>query len=128
MLIRVGYRLDRDLAAYCQINVADQTGERLMTLRSTHGGAPLELPAGEGTIECRLDDLRLLSGEYTLTVEIGTQRGTAQWLDCVPEALRVHVHLGSYLAGADLVRGQGWLAQRSVWNCRPGSPTDGDGS
>jgi len=127
MLIRVGCRLDRDMSAYCQVTVSDQTGERLVTLRSTHAGSPLELPAGEGAIECRVDDLRLLSGEYTLSVEIGSLSGVAQCLDSVSEALRIYVHLGNYLGGADVPRGQGWFAQRSAWNWRPPVENGADG-
>jgi hypothetical protein len=124
LLIRLGYRLDERLSAYGQINVTDATGERVITLRSSHAGTPLDLPAGEGTIECRVEDLRLLPGEYRLTAEIGVERGAADWLDCVPEALRIHVHLGHYLQAADLARGQRWFAQRSRWQAQSGAAKD----
>jgi hypothetical protein len=116
MVLRIGYRLDHDLRAYCQVNVTDLTGERLMSLRSSHSGDLLELQSGEGWIECRAEDLRLVSGEYALTLDIGSERGVADWLDCVPDALRIHAYLGDYLRGAELARGQGRFAQRSVWN------------
>ena len=103
-----------------QVNIIDLTGERLTSMRSTHSGASLELPAGEGVIECRVDDLRLVSGEYLLMLDIGRNRGASEWLDCVPEALQFHLRLGNYLGGAELVRGQGRFAQRSQWSWRPG--------
>jgi len=120
MLVRIGYQLAEPLRAYCQVNVTDVAGDRLMTLRSTHATDALELAAGSGWIQCRVDDLRLCSGQYLLTVEIGSLRGTPQWLDCVPDALRIHVHLGGYLGGAEMAPGQGRFAQRSVWSCAQG--------
>ena len=124
LIIRLGYRLQQDLAGYVQINVTDLTGERLMTLRSSHAGKALNLAAGEGWIECKVDDLRLLSGEYTLGIEIGDQRGVGQLLDCVPDALQIHVHLGGYLGGADIARGQARFAQRSAWSHHHGTRTE----
>ena len=121
LIVRIGYRLDRDLEAYSQINVTDLTGERLMTLRSTHTGEPLRLSSGEGWFECRVDDLRLLSGEYSISVEIGEQRVTSRWLDGVPEALRIHVHTGHYLSGVEPTRGQARFVQRSEWRCGQGT-------
>jgi lipopolysaccharide transport system ATP-binding protein len=115
LLVRVGYRVDEEIPAYCQINVSDLTGERLMTLRSSHFSPPFPLKPGEGWIECRADDLRLLAGEYALDVEIGTTRAGGQWLDIVPDALRIHVHFGDYLGGAELRPGQGRFVQRSAW-------------
>jgi hypothetical protein len=66
-------------------------------------------------IECSLSDLRLLPGEYIVMLEIGRQFPQSEWLDCVPEAIRIRVHLGDYLGGFELAPGQGVLAQRSRW-------------
>lgn len=121
MVVRIGYEVERSLKAYCQINVTDLLGERLLTIRSCHAGRTLDLPAGAGSIVCRLDDIRLLSGEYTLSLEFGSQEGFANWLDYVPDALRVRIQLGSYLGGAEPVRAQARFAQRSQWEWRQGS-------
>jgi lipopolysaccharide transport system ATP-binding protein len=113
--IRVGFRMDAALPAYCQINILNFMGDRLITLRSTHScPAPLEL-SGMNVIECSLSDLRLLPGEYIVMLEIGRQFPQSEWLDCVPEAIRIRVHLGDYLGGFELAPGQGVLAQRSRW-------------
>ncbi len=114
MLIRVGYELEAEILGYCQINVYNLLGERVMTLRSTHGGAPLPLK-GTGVIECRADDLRLISGEYVVMIEVGREFPYREWLDCVLEATRLRVTLGDYLGGAELVHGNGVVAQRSRW-------------
>jgi lipopolysaccharide transport system ATP-binding protein len=126
IIVRIGYRIDRAMKAYCQINVTDLLGERLLTIRSNHGGKVLDLPSGEGRLECRMDDIRLLSGEYTLSIEFGIQEGFANWLDFVPDALRMRVQLGSYLGGAEPVRTQARFAQRSQWEWQPcdGGPLD----
>ncbi len=128
LIVRVGYRLDRDLESYCQINVNDLTGERLMTLRSTHTDGPFVLPSGEGWFECQLDDLRLLTGEYSLMLEVGEQRVSSRWLDCVPDALSIHIRMGDYLSGVEPNRGQARFLQRSEWRCGQGTggPPNGD--
>jgi len=115
MIIRIGYHVDGKIQAYCQVNVLNFLGERLITLRSTHNGPPLAL-SGDGVIQCAIHDLRLISGEYTVMLEVGRQFPVAEWLDCVPEATRIRVHLGDYLAGFELAQGQGVVAQRSKWS------------
>jgi lipopolysaccharide transport system ATP-binding protein len=114
LLIRVGYQLDEEILGYCQINLHNLLGERVMTLRSTHGGPPLKL-RGTGVVECRTDDVRLVSGEYVLMIEIGREFPYREWLDCVLEATRLRVSLGDYLGGAELPHGTGASAQRSRW-------------
>jgi lipopolysaccharide transport system ATP-binding protein len=113
--IRVGYELAEAILGYCQINVHNLLGERVMTLRSTHGGPPLKL-GGRGVIECRADDLRLVSGEYVLMIEVGREFPYREWLDCVLEATRVRVTLGDYLGGAEMLHGTGTIAQQSRWS------------
>ncbi|HUS47593.1 MAG TPA: ABC transporter ATP-binding protein [Phycisphaerae bacterium] len=115
MLIRVGFCLDEWIPAYCQVNFMDSMGQRVMSVRSTHAGPPLEL-SGDGCIECVVPDIRLAGGEYSLMLEIGREFPHAEWLDCVPDAIRLRVALGDYLRGFELARGQGVLAQRSSWS------------
>jgi len=115
LIVRVGYQLDQEIQAYCQINFLNLLGERVMTLRSTHHGPPLPL-SGEGVIQCVILDLRLVSGEYILMLEIGREFPRREWLDCVPEATRIRVDLGNYLGGFELAQGQGVIAQQSQWS------------
>jgi lipopolysaccharide transport system ATP-binding protein len=125
MIVRIGYHLDGKILAYCQINILNYLGERLITLRSTHSGPPLEI-SGDGVIQCTIPDIRLASGEYIIMPEIGRQFPQPEWLDCVPEATRFRVNLGDYLGGFDLARGQGIIAQRSEWSVAS-VETDGPG-
>ena len=125
IVFRIGYAINRQLQAYCQVNFYNTLGDRVMSTRSTHGG-PALLLTGEGTIECVLRDVRLVEGDYTVMLEIGREFPHVEWLDCVPEAMRVTIRLGGYLRGCVLQAGQGMIAQQSCWQVlasgtRPGA-------
>jgi lipopolysaccharide transport system ATP-binding protein len=123
MRIRIGYHLDRELSAYCQINFLDYAGMRVMQLHNTHNGPPLIL-CGDGFIECVLNDLRLLAGHYIIMVEIGdSSTGQSQWLDCVGDTIHIKVALGNYLGGVGLSQGQVPFAQSSQWEVFTGFDT-----
>jgi lipopolysaccharide transport system ATP-binding protein len=115
MRIRIGYHIDHELIAYCQINFLDYAGTRVMQLHNTHNSPPLKL-CGDGFIECVIDDLRLLAGNYIIMLEIGDY-STAQphWLDCIGDTIHIRVALGNYLGGIGLSQGQVPFAQRSQW-------------
>ena len=115
MIIKIGYDLDEDVPAYCQVNILNHLGDRVITLRSSHSHEPFHL-CGCGIIECRIEDLRLVSGDYIFMAEIGRQFPYSEWLDCVPEAMRIQVRLGDYLGGFELHEGQGVMAQHSTWD------------
>ncbi len=116
ILIKIRYQLDEPIQnAYYQVNFLDFLGERVMTVSNMHGGEPIAL-TGEGVIECRLDTLRLVSGEYTLDIEIGRRFPCIEYLDYVPSAARIRIELKDYLRGNELVRGQGVIAQKSHWS------------
>jgi lipopolysaccharide transport system ATP-binding protein len=121
MRIRIGYHVDHDLIAYCQVNFLDYAGTRVMQLHNTHNGPRLSL-CGDGFIECIIYDLRLLAGHYIIMVEIGDY-STAQphWLDCIGDTIHVKVALGNYLGGVGLSQGQVPFAQRSQWEVFPRS-------
>lgn len=115
LMFRIGYHVEERLAAYVQMVISNNLGERLITLRNTHSGPPLDL-AGDGVIQCPVRDIRLISGEYTVLVEIGRELPEIEALDWVPEATHFRVNLGDYLNGSELVRGHGVMAQRSEWS------------
>jgi lipopolysaccharide transport system ATP-binding protein len=119
MCIRIGYHLEEELVAYCQINFLDYAGTRVMQLHNTHNGPPLKL-CGDGFIECVIDDLRLLAGNYIIMLDIG-DFSKDQWLDCVGDTIHIKVSLGNYIGGAGLTQGQVPFAQRSQWKIFPGS-------
>jgi hypothetical protein len=87
-----------------------------MTLHSTHNGQKLNLN-GKGYLECEVDDLRLVAGDYSIMIEIGDDsRLEPKWLDCVSNALLVKVRPGSYVGGVGTAQGEVTFAQRSNWN------------
>lgn len=116
MCIRIGYQLDQKIeAGYFTIFFIDDLGDRVQVIYSLHDHAEIELGAS-GVIECKIEDLRLVSGEYSLTLDFGRiVDGHLKFLDCIPDATQVRVDLGDYLGPFGLRPNQGTLAQRSRW-------------
>ena len=116
MYIRIGYQLEQKVeAGYFTIFFIDNLGYRIQVMYSLHNDAEIEIGAS-GVIECRIDDLRLISGEYSLTLDFGRIiDGHLKSLDCIPDATQVRVDLGDYLGPLGLRPNQGTLAQRSRW-------------
>jgi lipopolysaccharide transport system ATP-binding protein len=115
IVVRMAYSLPQAIpAAYCQVNFIDSLGERVMTASNLHAGPPVPV-GGEGVVECRLDALRLGSGDYTLDIEIGRRFPCIEYLDYVPAAATIHVDIKDYLNGHELANGQGVIAQKSQW-------------
>lgn len=112
---RVGYHWEGRLPAYCRINILNSIGERVLSMTSQHCGQPLEI-SGDGAIECVIRDNRLVTGEYVVMIEAGRQFPSVEWLDCIPEAMRFRVSVGSYLGGLEAASGQGMVAQKSEWS------------
>src|SRR5262249_26025499 len=115
MCIRIGFDVVRERMPYFTVFFIAPDGQRAMTLYSTHCSGYLELN-GSGYVECRVPELRLASGEYSLMVEFGRNTSYLESADCVPNATMIRVALGDYLGAQGLVRNQGWIAQRSDWS------------
>ncbi len=116
MLVRIGYALEAPVQpAYFTVFFIDQYGDRVQVAYSLHDRTDIEFGMG-GIVECRIDDLRLVSGEYSLTIDFGrVAEGHIKFIDCVPDATRVRVDLADYLGPMGLKQNQGVLAQRSRW-------------
>lgn len=116
MCIRIGYQLDQRVeAGYFTIFFIDDLGERVQVIYSLHGDTEIDI-GNSGVIECRINDLRLVSGECSLTLDFGCIiDGHLKFLDCIPDATQVRVDLGDYLGPFGLRPNQGTLAQRSQW-------------
>jgi len=119
IIIRIEYEVDQEISAYCQINFLNYLGDRVMVVLSTHNASVLRI-SGKGCIECLLKDLRLLSGEYAISLEFGKLFPQKAWIDYIPEAIRVKVNIGNYLGGAEWINsaGHGAVAQKSEWVVR----------
>ena len=117
MLIRLGYHLDDELEIGCHIMFLDYSGARVMQLHNSHSTASLKLK-GDGYLECVLNDLRLLAGNYTLMLDIDDFH-SSKWMDCIGDTIHIKVNSGNYLAGIGLSQGQVIFAQRSQWRALP---------
>lgn len=119
MLISIGFETSREMIAYVQINFMNRRGDRVMVVHSTHGMYSLSI-SGSGTIECVLRDIRLLSGSYTIAIEIGKTLPQSDWLDYIPAAINFEIKIGQYLGGAEWTDGpgHGQVAQKSEWATR----------
>jgi len=115
LIIRVGYKVQEPMSAYCQINVLNRIGDRLMTLHNSHSNTALQID-GEGYMQCVIPELRLVEGEFDLMIEFGRQSPRCEWIDCIPNAVKLKVTLGDYLGGSELKKGQGIIAQRTDWS------------
>jgi lipopolysaccharide transport system ATP-binding protein len=116
MLIRIGYHLERDLISYCNINVLNYDGTVVMTIKNFHGGSKQTLTKGDGFLECKIQDLRLISGNYIFMLAIGDYSGNEpQWLDTIGDTLHIKVDIGDYLNGFDISGLESTFAQRSEW-------------
>jgi len=116
MIVRIGFEAERPISAYCQVNFLNYLGDRVMVIQNEHTATSLNL-SGKGYIECVLPDIRLLSGDYTIMVELGRLFPFKEWLDCIPEATRFQVDIGTYLGGLPGTAGigHGTVAQKSLW-------------
>jgi len=116
IIIRIGYLLDHPLSAYCQMNILNYMGDRVIVVHSEHSSTPMNI-SDEGYIECSIPDNHLLSGDYSIMIDFGKLFPSKQWLDCIPKAVSFSVDIGNYLGGLEWInsQGHGTLAQKSSW-------------
>jgi hypothetical protein len=116
MKIRIGYRLDAPLHAYCNINFLNYTGLAVMTV-GLHHSKPYTQLSGDGILECVIPDLRLVSGNYILMISIGEHLPTNErtWLDSVSDTIHIKVNIGNYLGGYEVSQLESPFAQCSEW-------------
>ena len=114
MRIRIGYEVPTASSIYFTVFFQTLEEERVMVLYSNHGEHAFHL-RGKGIVECRIPELRLVSGDYTSMVDFGLIDMELKSVDCIADATRVRVQLGDYLGMQGLVRNQGFIAQRSEW-------------
>lgn len=115
MVIRIGYRFEKETLAYCNINFLNYMGVQVMTLKSINSVQKLKLK-GSGVLECVIHDLRLASGEYILMLAIGNfTENIPTWMDCISDTVRIKVSMGNYLGGYELGEFESTFAQQSEW-------------
>jgi lipopolysaccharide transport system ATP-binding protein len=123
MIIKIGFEVERPISAYCQVNFLNYLGDRVMVIHNEHTATSLNI-SGRGYIECVLPEIRLLSGDYTIMLELGRLFPFKEWLDCIPEATRFNVDIGNYLGGLPGTAGigHGTVAQKSSWKAHADGP------
>ena len=104
---------------YAVLAICSSLGERICTV-GTHLVPGFDsVMHGRGVIECRIPRLLLADGEYSVLVAVGT-RMPIRNVDYIEDVLRFRVDgTGYFGTGARLLRGQGYLAQRSEWRVMP---------
>ncbi|MGI9500849.1 MAG: ABC transporter ATP-binding protein [Geminicoccaceae bacterium] len=116
LLVRIGYRMPRPVdPCYFTVFVVNDLGERMLVSYSFHVSDRVSFPE-EGVLECRLDDLRLLDGNYFIEIDFGEfVNGQPSYLDFVPRATEIVVRQGDYFGSRPLLRSQGAFAHRCRW-------------
>ncbi|MAE61977.1 MAG: ABC transporter ATP-binding protein [Planctomycetaceae bacterium] len=111
----VGYDCGAQRYDWIKVCVETLLGERICSA-GTHTTADCpEVFTGRGVAECRIPDLRLAPGEYSVRVVMGQKLGPS-WVDVVDDAMRFHVELGDFFNVATWYdRSQGMFVQRCNW-------------
>jgi lipopolysaccharide transport system ATP-binding protein len=119
MRIRVAIDQRRPACDFLSIAFHTMDDRRLTTVFSHGDGGLAEVPQ-RGVVECRIPEVRLVTGDYAVIVEIGRAvDGELEVRDSVSDATQVRVSLDTYLNYPGLVRNQGYIAQRSRWENHP---------
>ena len=115
MILEFDYDCDAEVIDSIQLGISTLLGQRLMTVGTHLTPGFHETLRGRGKLECRLRDLRLAPGDYSVTIMLG--RGIPRMnLDVVTDAIKFSVVAGDYWgSGRAPLPAQGPLAQKSEW-------------
>lgn len=118
--IEIGYRLlARDAPSYVSVFFLWPNDDRRMVLQSGHDNAIFHL-FGDGRIVCRVPELRLVPGVYSIMVDYGhVDFDRFLSLDCIVDATRIRVDEGGPLALAAEIDDRGEFVQPSKWTLLP---------
>jgi lipopolysaccharide transport system ATP-binding protein len=115
LIVRIGYEMPQPVeTCYFSLIVTNDVGERMFVCYSYHDNDRVSFPQA-GVIECRIDKLLLLDGNYDLSVDFGRVAGELRFLDYLHNATEIVVEQGGYLGKRPNVRNQGIIAQRTTW-------------
>jgi lipopolysaccharide transport system ATP-binding protein len=115
--IDVGYEASpqQGASAYIGLFFLWPNEERRMVIQSMHDNAVFHL-AGEGTVVCRIPELRLAPGVYSIMIDYGQiDFDRFQSLDCIVDATRIRVEPGDWLGLTAGVEDFGEFVQPSEW-------------
>jgi lipopolysaccharide transport system ATP-binding protein len=111
-----------DLAIdYVMLGIVSPLGDRICSVGTHLTPGFRDVLRGRGGLECRLRQLPLAPGEYSVLVAAGTRMPTRN-VDYVEDALRFRVEVDDFFGTGQTLRpGQGYLAQHSEWRLLPAS-------
>ena len=115
VVVEMNYDCGEMSLDYAVIGFCSSMGERIFTVGTHQSSEFRGAMTAKGVLVCYLPNIPLVEGEYSLTVAIG-KKTPRHNLDCVEDALRFRVETGDYFkTGTTILRGQGYLAQKSSW-------------
>ena len=114
--MRIGFHLEQELCAFCNLNFLNYTGLQVMTVGLHHTRPGVNL-SGDGFLECVIPELLLVGGNYIVMVTIGQVVGQddKQWLDSISDTIHINVNIGDYLNGSEISQAEASFAQHSEW-------------
>lgn len=115
--IRVGYKFPKEMTdtIYISAFFINDVGERVFVCHSFNNISP-SFSRDLGIVECRVPELRIFDGIFSLAIDIGIIDHTGpKSLDWVPGCTSIKVRLGDYFPHGGLISNQGRFAQRSDW-------------
>jgi len=118
--VEVGYHLPaRDAASYVSLFFLWPNDDRRLVLQSGHDNAIFHF-VGDGRVVCRVPELRLVPGVYSIMVDYGhVDFDRFVSLDCIVDATKIRVEQGGPLALAAEVEDRGEFVQPSQWRLLP---------
>lgn len=117
IVIRIGYRLPDEIthSIYLSVFFINDIGERVFVCHS-HNNHHESFQSLEGVVECRVPELRVFDGVFSVAVDIGViDYSGPKSLDWVPGCTSINVRLGDYFDRGCLINNQGYFAQKSNW-------------
>jgi len=111
MVLELTYDTGGETLNHAFVGIHTSLGERICSVGTHLDPEFHETLCGKGTLQCRLPEICLTAGDYSLTVCLGNKPGTN--VDMVQDAMRFRVELADYFGtGERLLHGQGHIAQR----------------
>jgi lipopolysaccharide transport system ATP-binding protein len=104
------------------IGFDDHQGQRLFSVATFLSRDVLPAVRRTASVTCRIDDLAVLPGDYTLCVSVGTREQTL--MDALENAVALRVVASDFYGnGAAPMANLGPMLVRSSWASRPGEAT-----
>jgi lipopolysaccharide transport system ATP-binding protein len=115
----IGYDCGGNVYDSALLSIYSVIGNRILSSGTYMVPGFNQVMKGKGLMTCRLPNVPLAEGEYTLMVAIGKSKPW-EWAECLMEAFHFRVELNDYYGtGSPAYPGQGDVAQLGFWDVRP---------